>query len=616
MKRFSRFLILGTLVTLMGSLLIPTLAQDVPAEAGQGGTIVEANIGDDPTTFNPITSSDLTSSTVWDWMYPSIIALDDRTLEEAPMASDGMAESWEYDETGTILTLHLRQDLTWSDGTPITADDYLWSYNAIASNQTSSVRTIMYQFADGSTNPGGVVFDVKKIDDFTLEFKIGTPEIDDSGEWTGNVLPSCTALSDVNDVTPVPAHIFGPKFDSDLTSMDADPYFVGPTFGVFTDPFIEFGVQVSLIANQGYPDTAAGYVSPGEWILRQVENTTVSYERFVAGDFTYLSIPANRQGEFRPLIEEKGFQVIEYPQNGYTYMTYNMADPNNPQDGLDESGNHIDQGLHPIFSDVRVRQAFAHAIDLDAIIGVKAEGDQPATGILQGTGYRVLTHNHPGLSWVDPQLEPYSFDPEAAKALLAEAGWKDEDGDGILECHDCMYATEVDPSFNGSPFEFDLLTNAGNVIREQTGETIKQQLAEIGVTVNFQAIEFGTLLDALDAQTYDTIIIGWSLGLPFDPDATAFFGAGQDVVGNCFNCGSYYNPELEQLWKDAVSVPGCAREDRIELYREGMKTLYDDQPYMWLFAQNVMVAAQPNVQGWDPLPYNAAWNLDAWSIND
>lgn len=614
MKRLVRFMSAAVALSLLGVVLLPSLAQDA-SMAGQGGTVVEANIGDDPTTFNPIISSDTSSSAVHSLLYPAIIALDDRTLEETPGAEGGMAESWEYDETGTKLTIKLRQDLVWGDGTPVTADDYLWSFNAVKSGTTSSPRTYVFYQLDDGTVVGGSIFGAEKVDDFTLVVTLGTAVTDDAGAWTGEITPSCIALSDINDITPVPAHIFGPKFDADLTSMDADPYFVGPTWGPFKDPYLEFGVQVSLLADQSYPDAVGGFISPGEWIYRQVENSNVMYERFLAGDFTYIGVPSNKQNEFRPIAAERGFQVIEYPQNGYIYMGYNMADPLNPKNGRDENGQIQDQGQHPIFGDKMVRQALAHGVDVRSFIGERGTDGAAGTGILQGNGFEIATHNHPGLSWVDPGLEPYAFDQAKAVEMLNAAGWKDEDGDGILECRGCKYAAEVDPAFEGQQLKFTLNTNAGNVIREAIGESIKAQLAEIGVVVDFQAIEFGALLDRMDAQDYDAIIIGWSLGLPFNPDAANIFGAGADIVGSGFNAGSYYNADLEALWMQAASVPGCSREDRADLYAQAMRLLYDDQPYMWLYAGITMAAAQPNVKNWDPLNYNPAWNLTSWSID-
>jgi peptide/nickel transport system substrate-binding protein len=531
------------------------------------------------------------------------------------MADGGLAASWEYDETGTVLTLKLREDLTWSDGTPITAEDYMWAYNATKSGLSSSPRTgVLYKLDDG-TITGGTIFDVKKIDDFTLEITLGTAELDENGEWTGNILPNCVALSDINDITPVPSHVFNERFGTDYPSMDEDPYFVEATWGPFKNPYPEFGVQVSLEPDQAYPDSVLGYVAPSAWIYRQVDNTDVEYTRFLAGDFTYVAVVASKQNEMRANATYAD-SIIEYPSNGYTFMAYNLSDPNNPVAGRDEAGKPVDQGIHPIFGDVKVRQALAHAVDVVAMIGTRPEDGKEATGILQGNGYELVTHNHPGLSWVDPELEPYAYDLELAGQMLDEAGWTDEDGDGVRECHGCKYAVDVDPAYEGTPFEFELITNAGNLIRESTGETIKTQFAEIGVTVNFQAIEFGTLIDEFVGQTFDALILGWNLGLPFDPDGSFAFGSGADIPGSGFNATSYYNQELEDLWKQAVSVPGCAQEDRIELYQQAMKILYDEQPYMFLFATNVMTVAQPGVGNWDPLPYNPAWNLDALAPNE
>jgi len=490
----------------------------------------------------------------------------------------------------------------------------MWSYKATKSGLTSSPRTgVLYKLDDGTVT-GGTIFDVEKVDDYTLKITLGTAETDADGKWTGKVLPNCVALNDINDITPVPSKDFEAQFGTDYASMDDDPYFVASTWGPFKNPYPEFGVQVSLEADQAYPDTVLGYVSPASWIYRQVDNTDVEYTRFLAGDFAYVNITESKQNEMRVNPKYQG-RIIEYPANGYTYMGYNLADPKNPVAGRDAAGNPLPQGEHPIFTDVKVRQALAHAVDVIGMIGTRPTDGKPATGILQGNGYPIVTHNHPGLSWVDPQLEPYKYDLELAGKMLEEAGWKDEDGDGVRECHGCKYATDVDPTFEGQPLEFTLMTNSGNKIREAVGETLKTQFALVGAKVNFTAIEFGALLDAMDAQTYDAIIIGWNLGLPFDPDGSFAFSSGADVPGSGFNAGSYYNQDLEDLWKKAVSVPGCAQKDRIDLYRKAMKIIYDDQPYMFLFARNQMIVSQPNIGNWDPLPYSPSWNLDAWTNN-
>src|SRR5690606_14762813 len=154
----------------------------------------------------------------------------------------------------------------------------------------------------------------------------------------------------------------------------------------------------------------------------------------------------------------------------------------------DENGNYIEQGLHPIFGDVRVRQAFAHGINVLEMIGTRPDGDNPATGILEGNGFPVAIADHPVFSstrdlYTEMGVEVRAYDPELAASLLEEAGWVVGDGDGIRECAGCLYATEVDSSFEGSPLTFVLITNSGNNTREAIGETVKAQLAEVGFDV-------------------------------------------------------------------------------------------------------------------------------------
>jgi peptide/nickel transport system substrate-binding protein len=635
MKRFTKFIWLGMALVLVVAIVMPLAAQEADPGAGNGGTIVDSNIGDDPATFNPVIGNDATSSEVYSFMYPAIIALDPVTLQPTPNAAGGMAESWEYDETGTVLTIHLRQDIFWSDGTPITSADYLWSVNVTKSGLTSSPRTSAFYQLDDGTVIGGVVHEVTAPDANTVVIRLGNVQLDEAGETVldadGNpaLIPNCDAILSVDDITPVPAHIYGPAFDEDVTSMEDDPYFFpqgenGPaTFGPFTDPFIEFGVQVSLLADQNYPDTQLGYVAPGEWILQQVEDTTVEYERFLAGDYASIGISPDLQNEFREL---EGYQTIEYPANGYTFMGYNLADPNNPQPGRDEDGNLIDQGIHPIFGDVNVRIAISHAVNVLEMIGTRPEGDAPSTGILGGNGYPIAVHNHPGLSSVDPGVAPREFDPELAKSMLEEAGWTDTDGNGVRECHGCLYQTTVDASYEGTEMAFELLTNAGNRLREAVGETLRLQLQEVGITVNYQAIEFGTLVDEFVGQQYDAIIIGWNLGLPFaaGESITGLFGVGNDIPGAGFNTSSYGNIEMEELIAQADTLAAaedgsygaCDQTVRNEMYAEAMRLMYENPPYLWLYAGNVMVAAQGSLENFDPLPYNPAWNIDAWTVGE
>lgn len=639
MKHFSKIFMLGVVLALFLALTIPISAQsDVvePTGPGEGGTIVESNVGDDPSTFNPLYSNDTVSSLVHNRFYPSLIGTDPVTFTFQPDVKDALAKSWEYDDTGTILTVHLRQDMYWSDGVQITADDYLWAADAIKSGTTSSPRTDAFYKLDDGTISGGPITKIVKIDDFTLEFHLGVvatddngdPILDDNGDY--KLITSCDAIAKLDNITPVPAHAFQADFGDNYSAMDGDPYYFpktdnGPaSFGPFTDPFIDFGVGTSLVADQNFTDTnSLPYVAAGEWYLQTVASQDVEYERFLAGDFSMIGIPTQRQNEFRQLADESGdYNYIEYPANGYGWMAMNEADPKNPQNGSDANGL-IDQGMHPIFGDVRVRVAIAYGVDIMSMIGTRPDGDKPATGIFEGNGYPIATHDHPVFSTTADILKemgvvPRPYDPEKAKQMLDEAGWTDQNGDGVRECHGCLYATQVDPSYEGSPMEFELLTNSSSDVRVAMGESIRAQLGEIGITVNFQAIEFGTLIQELLSQEYDAIIIGWSLGLPFLPgdSLNGLFDAPNDRVGAGFNFTSYQNPDFVAKLKEGDTYPGCDPDARNHIYAEAQKMLYDDEVYLFLPVGNTMVAAPKSLGNFDPIPNNVRWNMDDWVVTN
>jgi len=299
-------------------------------------------------------------------------------------------------------------------------------------------------------------------------------------------------------------------------------------------------------------------------------------------------------------VRASGAQVFNYPGNSWDYLAFNLADPHNPQSAFDANGNPIDQGHHPFFGDVRVRQALAHAIDVDSVI----------QAALFGEGTRMTSFVIPA-SWAyDTNLPPISFDQQMASQMLTDAGWIDDDNDPSTPrvAKGAMYAPD------GTKAEFTLYTNDGNTRRTAIGTLTQDELAQIGVKVDFQTIDFNTILKLQNAQTFDAIILGWRQGFPDDPDPTQLLTPAADVVGSGNNFVSYNNPDFTKLSNQAKTVSGCAPEDRTPLYQQMQQIFQQDVPYVPLEAQNGMYAASANLNGFDPYPSQLLWNVDTWNL--
>lgn len=573
---------------LVVALAIPVITQ--AQEPGEGGPIIQGNFSGSVNigSFNRIRCSGTDCDEIAQFLVPSVIGVNPESATFAPFTGDasgasagGLATGWEVSEDGLTYTVSLRDDLTWNDGTPITANDVAFSYYAIASGEVESDLT---GYVD---QPGAGVEAINVIDDYTIEFTMGAP--------------LCDALNRIAAIYPLPAQYFG--FDGDFEAFD---YTVMVDHPMDTEPAVSYGPfkwvrtvaseQIALEADANYEQP----VIPQGFIYLDVPDQTVLLERFLAGETNYLNGPP--QASMEEIRNTDGVQPYDYPGNSWDYVGLNLADPSNPQNGTDEDGNIIDQGLHPIFGDVRVRRAMQHAINVPDII----------QGAVFGEGSQMAANELP-TSWaLNPDLEAIPYDAEAAVALLEEAGWLDEDGDGVRECVSC---TTAEP---GTPLEFTLKTNEGNSRRESIGVIIQDQLSEVGVQVNFEAIDFNTLIAEFQSQDYDAYILGWRNGFPVDPDQTQLFTEQGDIVGEGFNAQSYYNPrvsELMALANNAVETDGCSFEARAEFYYEIQELMQADQPYLWLYALNGMYAASDAVGGFGPFPNQPFWNVQDWAIS-
>jgi len=570
MKHLGRLLMAGTAAILALLLVVPAVAQDTPAP-GEGGIIIEGNFGGDPQNLNPIIGNDTASLRIYNFLFPTFVGIDPATATFAKDRPDALVTDWTVSDDGKTYTFKLRDDWKWNDGTPITSADYLYSWNALSSGKVDTALAALTDIIEKVETPDAttVVVTFKNAD--------------------------CTALSNAS-LPVVPSHVLPTDFS---TLADSD-FNLNPTVssGPFNFSELRSGESVSLSANEKWP-AAENKVLPSGFIYKVVPDQTVLVEQFLAGETNVIDgPPVNRRADIKASTD---VNTYNFPGNRWDFLQLNMADPANPQPAKDEKGNPIDQGHNQFFSDVRVRKAIAMSLNIDDMI----------KGAVFGEGERMSSVLTVPASWAyDKTLAPIPLDVDAAKKLLDEAGWVDDDNnnDTPRVAKGAMYAKD------GTPFKFTLYTNEGNSRRGATGTLVQDQLKQVGIAVDFQAIDFNTLLDIIDGQKFDAFILGWQQSYPDDPDAGTFlFTTAGDTIGGQ-NSMSYNNPKVNDLMEQARSVPGCKFEDRAKIYAEVQKILQDDVAYVPLFTQNGLFAARKNVDGFNPYPSNLYWNVESWSV--
>lgn len=572
-------------------------AQDV--QPGEGGLIIwgnqrgSANIG----ALVTLQCSGVDCADVNNIMYPSLIGLDPSTLSLEPFDGEGgnlvdnaLATGWDVSEDGLVYTVYLRDDMTWNDGTPITAQDVMFSWGMI---QNDGLVELSSSYLPAKTT----IANVEYVDDYTLKFYFDVAE--------------CTAINRIALLPPTPGHAYGWSMDAtdfDWASVATSTLRREPTVtsGQFKWVRSEPGTAIYFEADQNYADPTNGIgVMPSGVVYLDVADYNVMAERLLAnqpGDINLVYEPNN---SIVPTLRDGGATVFEAPGRIWHYVAINMADPTNPQMGKDEDGNFIDQGNHPILGDVRVRQALQHAVNIDEIIASAQNGN--ANPMVSGTIPSAFT--------IHPTLERRAYDLDAARALLDEAGWVStgdplvSGGDGLRTCQGCLHAEE------GTEMFLDIM--APDVPRATVGVILQADFAQLGIDVEVRQLDFNTMYDNnMGAQTFDLAVAGWQGGLPFNPDQRNFFGADADIFGEQygFNFGSYQSPRFEELNALVATVPGCATEDVQAIAYEIQELVWEEQPYLWLYALNTVYAVNDQIVGFDPFPLQGIWNIDSWTV--
>ncbi|MBK9122088.1 MAG: hypothetical protein IPM16_03060 [Chloroflexi bacterium] len=527
--------------------LLAAVVMPLSVMAQSSDTIVIRGFGN-IATFNPHMTNDGASYQAFSLLFPAPFLTDSFTGQAVP----GLT-SWTISDDGLTYTFSIDPDAVWSDGTPITADDMIFSINAVKSD----VNTVL--------EPNVALIDaVNKIDDKTYEVVL-----------SGN---DCSILSNLSAIRFVPAH----KFAGDFSDFEASAFWNNPD--VSGGPYIlEEWAPDEGQRFRANPDHWAGEPNIPFLVNRVVGDQAVAVQGIQSGDLDYTYF----QGDlFQQIADTSNLQYQSFSALSVNFLSLNWADPTNPQSAYDDAGNLVEQTPHPIFSDPAVRKAVVMAFNIEDVISTLggAEGGTPLVGPVA-----------PVLTWAyNSSISRPDYDPEGAAALLEEAGWVDSDGDGVREK-------------DGQPLAFTI--SYSNILQhfETTALVAQDQLEAIGFDVELELVEWANYIDQIYlGQAYDATPMSNSGGTqtPDPNDFMSLVNSREDLVGAGNNLASYVNPEVDALIDAARSLPGCDPAARAEIYYQIQQLTQDDVAYNFTYVPNIFHVANSRVGNFNPGP---AW---------
>jgi len=211
--------------------------------------------------------------------------------------------------------------------------------------------------------------------------------------------------------------------------------------------------------------------------------------------------------------------------------------------------------------------------------------------LLFGLGEPIESPIHKFRPEYNRELKPYPYDPDQAGKLLAEAGWGDADGDGVLD-------KVIDGT--STPFSFEILVNSGNQLRKDVALILQNELKDAGIDCQVRELDWSIFLQRVKGQEFAAVVLGWTGSMRFPPDNYQIWHSSQ-AKGNGSNHIGFANPEVDEILEDYRRE--FDPQKRIALYQRYQEILYEEQPYTFLWMSRVARAYSRRFQGvnWYPM---------------
>ncbi len=515
--------------------------------AVEGGALVSA-LQAESGNLNVIINNEAGVADFWGMCTDSLAASSYRNPD---VFEPQMAEKWEISDDKLTYTIHLRKGILWHDFTDptthkryenveVTADDFKF-YMDVIMNPKIPCEAMRNYFEDFQ--------ELKVIDRYTFQV------IWKRRYWMSEMLTL--------GLSPLPRHLyqFDPAKPDDFTdNTERNNMIIG--CGPWILESWEKGQAFTFRRNEAYYGLKP-YLK--RWIVKVIREPTARLEALRNGEIDCMGVPPDHVGllpeqwvnQTNDAAFNARFYKFQLPDRAFHYIGYNLR--------------------RDLFKDKRVRLALTHLVNRERIL----------KDVFHDLGRIVTGPFYIDSSSYDPSIQPWPFDVEKAKALLAEAGWTPGD-DGVLRNKD------------GQKFEFTYMSVAGNKLREQIATIVRDDFAKAGIIVNINPVEWSIYTERLEAHNFNVCQLAWQLGWADDP--YQIWHSSQADVPRGSNFIGFKSAEADRIIEEARGEFDVAK--RTALYHRLDRILHDEQPYTFLISPDSLAAVDKrfqNVKVWKPI---------------
>jgi oligopeptide transport system substrate-binding protein len=515
----------GVILSLLIAAGLPACSQgESNVESGNRDGILHFGNGAEPQSLDPHVISGSPEVTISRTLFEGLVTTNPHSLEIEP----GVAQRWEFSDDRRVITFFLNPRARWSNGDPVTAQDFVWSFQrALTPALGNQLAYTLFPIVNAQEYASGTITDpdaigIKALDEHTFELTMNNP--------------TPYFLSLLAGYTAFPVHRPTLEAHGEVTDRFTPWTRVGNMVsnGPFKLQEWQLHRQLRVVKSETYWD--AENVSLNGVVFYPVENVTSEERMFRVGQLHYTErVPLNKVPDYRALPNSPYRQA---PMLGTYYFLFNT--------------------LRPPVDDARVRRALAQAIDRDTLVAT----------ILQGSELPSASFTPPGIPGYQP-LKLLEYDPQAARRLLAEAGYPDGRG------------------WPGLEFIYNTSEN-----HRKVAVAIQQMWKDVlNIDVTLANQEWKVFLDTLNEMDFQMARMGW-IGGYLDPNTFL----GKFITDGGTNRTAFSDARYDEIMQQ-LAPTAKTPEQRLQLLIEAETILMEQVPIIPIYTYNSKHLVQSSVKG-------------------